>query len=95
MNLGGSYEVSIGDMAHTIAGIMGVDIDILTDNQRIRPEKSEVERLFACNSKAQQLMGWSPEYKGKEGFKNGLSKTIKWFSEPENLSFYKSGIYNI
>ena len=95
INLGSHYEISIGDTAQTIAKVMGVDIDILTDDQRLRPEKSEVERLFADNTKAKQLMDWSPEYGGLDGFKRGLTKTIEWFSKPTNLSHYKSDIYNI
>ena len=61
-------------MAELIAETMGVDIDIETDDQRLRPEKSEVERLWADNAKAKRLTGWTPEYAGRAGFKRGLSK---------------------
>ena len=74
---------------------MNKDIDIFSDNVRLRPEKSEVERLFASNEKAKRLLNWSPIYAGKEGFIRGLSETIKWFTDADNLSHYKSGIYNI
>lgn len=95
INIGSSYEISIGDTARLIAEIMGVEIDIEVDNQRLRPSNSEVERLFSDYSKANNLMGWSPEYGGLDGFRRGLSSTIEWFANPDNLSQYKIDIYNI
>ncbi len=95
VNLGSSFEISIGETARCIAEAMGKEIEILTDEVRLRPEKSEVERLFASNEKAKQLFGWSPVYGGRDGFLRGLFKTIEWFSNPRNLNNYKSGIYNI
>jgi len=95
INIGSNYEVSIGDLVQTITDIMKADIEIKTDDNRIRPEKSEVERLWADNKKAAQLTGWQPEYAGMEGLKRGLQKTIEWFSDPNNLKRYKTGVYNI
>lgn len=95
INIGSNYEISIGDSANLIADIMGVEIEIETDDKRLRPSKSEVERLWADNSKALKLCGWEPEYAGFEGFRRGLIETIAWFTDPANLSNYKSGIYNI
>jgi NAD dependent epimerase/dehydratase len=95
INLGSSFEISIGDTAKCIAEAMGCEIEIVTDNVRLRPENSEVERLFACNNKAKQLLNWSPLYGGLDGFKHGLSNTIDWFSQKTNLVQYKSEIYNI
>lgn len=95
INIGSNYEVSIGDLVQTIADIMKVDIEIKTDDNRIRPEKSEVERLWADNKKAAQLIGWQPEYAGMEGLKRGLQETIEWFSDPNNIKRYKTGVYNI
>jgi NAD dependent epimerase/dehydratase len=95
INIGSNFEVSIGETAKLIAEIMGVDIEIETDDVRIRPEKSEVERLWADNSKAKALLGWEPEYGGKEGFKRGLKETIEWFTDERNLSRYKADVYNI
>ncbi len=66
-----------------------------TDAARIRPEKSEVERLWADNAKARRLLGWEPEFGGLEGFRKGLALTIQWFTDPANLSRYKSDRYNI
>jgi dTDP-glucose 4,6-dehydratase len=74
---------------------MNVKITIVTDKQRLRPKKSEVERLYADNQKAVKLLGWTPAYSEKEGFRRGLAETVAWFAEPSNLKMYKSGIYNL
>ena len=95
INLGSNFEISIGDTARTIAELMGADIEILTDDQRLRPEKSEVERLWASNVKARELLGWKPQYGGLDGFRRGLIETIMWFKQPSHLAAYKSGIYNL
>jgi dTDP-glucose 4,6-dehydratase len=94
VNLGSNFEVSIGETVHTIAKLMGADVHIETDQLRVRPEKSEVERLWADNSKARRL-GWAPDYGGKDGFERGLKETIAWFTKPSNLAQYKSNIYNV
>ena len=95
INIGSNFEISIEELALTIADIMNVSINITTDEQRIRPDKSEVTRLFACTNKAQRLIDWKPKFGGKEGFKKGLKETIDWFTKDENLKYYKSNIYNI
>jgi NAD dependent epimerase/dehydratase len=95
VNIGSNFEVSIGDTAKTIANLMNVKVDILSDEERLRPEKSEVERLWASNAKAKTLLGWEPKYGGLEGFKRGLSETIAWFTNLENLKGYKADVYNI
>lgn len=95
INLGSNFEISIGDTAKTIAQVMGADVSIDTDAQRIRPAGSEVERLWASNEKASRLLGWSPKYGGLEGFKRGLRETIDWFRDPVNLGSYKAEIYNL
>jgi len=95
INLGSNFEISIGDTAKAIAEVMGTDIEILTDDQRLRPKKSEVERLWADNKKAKELLGWQPEYGGLEGFKRGLKETADWFSNSGNLAAYKSDRYNL
>ena len=94
-NLGSGFEISIGDTAKLIAELMGVEVGIVTDAERIRPENSEVERLFASNALARERMGWSPEYAGLAGFRRGLQQTIEWFRDPKNLSRYKTDIYNV
>lgn len=95
INIGSNFEISIGDTARTIAEVMGVDIDIVTDDQRLRPEKSEVERLWAANGKAAELLDWRPQYGGLDGFRRGLAESVAWFSKPGNLSLYKSDLYNL
>lgn len=95
VNVGSGYEISIGDTAEAIADVMGAEIEIVCDEQRLRPEKSEVERLFAGNEKVERLCGWTPEFGGLDGFKKGLELTAQWFGNPENLRQYKSDIYNI
>ena len=95
INFGSNYEISIGDTCKLIAELMGVEIEIETESQRLRPEKSEVERLWADNSKAKRLLGWEPKYGGLEGFKRGLRQTIDWFKKSENLKAYKADIYNV
>lgn len=95
INGGSNFEVSIGETVKMIAEVMGAEIELETENARIRPEKSEVERLWADNSRAKRLLDWEPLYGGKEGFKRGLEETVRWFLNPENLKAYKANIYNI
>lgn len=93
INLGSGYEISIGDTAALIASLMNAELEIVSDDERLRPERSEVQRLCADSSKAHNLVGWRSESGGAEGFKRALEKTIAWFREPENLKRYKSGDY--
>jgi NAD dependent epimerase/dehydratase len=95
VNFGSNFEVSVGDTARLIAEVMDVDIEIVSDEARIRPTKSEVERLWADNRKARELFGWAPAYGGLEGFRRGLAETASWFSDKANLAGYKADIYNI
>ena len=95
INIGSNFEISIGDTAHIIAEIMGKEIEILIDEQRLRPKKSEVERLWASNDKARELLSWVPQYGSLEGFRRGLAETVSWFTHPEHLTSYKPGIYNL
>ncbi|NTV91538.1 MAG: SDR family NAD(P)-dependent oxidoreductase [Clostridiales bacterium] len=95
INIGSNYEISIGELVGLIAEIMQVKIEIQTEQVRLRPEKSEVERLWADNTRAKKLLGWEPEYAGYEGLKRGLTETINWFSNSNNLKIYKSGVYNL
>lgn len=95
INIGSGFEISIGDLVELIAETMGVDVEIETDEERLRPEKSEVDRLFADISKAKKLLDWEPEHGGREGFARGLQKTADWFSDDRNLSRYKTDSYAI
>lgn len=95
INLGSNFEISIGDTVQLIGEAMNVDVAIVTDEARIRPENSEVQRLWADNSKARELFGWQPAYGGREGFRRGLAETAAWFRHPANLGGYKTNIYNL
>jgi NAD dependent epimerase/dehydratase len=95
INVGSNFEVSIEDTAFAIAKVMGKEIEIISDEQRLRPEKSEVERLWASNEKAGELLGWRPKYGGVEGFHRGLEETVAWFCKPSHLESYKPEIYNL
>jgi NAD dependent epimerase/dehydratase len=87
----GNCEINIGDLAHKIAGLLETSVVIQSSDERIRPEKSEVERLWAENRKAADLLNWTPQYT----LEQGLEETINWFREPQNLALYKTDIYNI
>ena len=93
VNAGSGFEISIGDTARAIIDLMGSDALIVADDQRLRPEASEVERLWAGSDLMTSLTGWSPEYGEGEGFRRGLKETIDWFSDPANLARYKTDRY--
>jgi NAD dependent epimerase/dehydratase len=95
VNCGSGFEISIGDTVNLISELMGQKISVVTEQQRIRPENSEVERLFCDATKAKKLLGWQPEAPGKAGFEKGLKETIRWFQDTANLVRYKSDIYNL
>jgi dTDP-glucose 4,6-dehydratase len=94
-NIGSDFEISIEDTVELIAGTMGVEIEIILDEQRMRPVDSEVERLFAGVEKARLLFGWAPEHGGRQGFARGILKTTEWFKNPKNLEAYKTSQYNV
>ena len=87
INLGTGQEISIGKLAETILSMMGKRLPILTEDTRLRPKGSEVDRLCADNTKAREILGWTPEYTLAEG----LTRTIEWLTE--NHERYRSDIY--
>ncbi len=91
VNIGSNFEISVGDTLNLIRELMNSDVEFLTDDQRLRPEKSEVFRLWCDNSKIHGLTGFEPEY----SIRQGLEKTVEWFSQPQNLAKYKANIYNV
>ena len=93
-NIGSGFEISIADTAALIAKVMAVDVEIVADEARMRPEASEVDRLFAGTEAAQRLFGWAPEHGGTDGFAKGLAETAEWFQDPANLAAYKMDRYN-
>lgn len=91
VNIGSNYEISVGDTLELIRELMGSDVEFLTDDQRLRPEKSEVFRLWCDNSKINGLTGFKPAY----SIRQGLQETINWFSVADNLAKYKADLYNV
>ncbi len=94
-NAGSNFEISIGSTAEMIARLMGRKIEIISDESRLRPEKSEVNRLLADNTKLKNNTAWNPLYASLEGFKKGLNNCIEWYTDPGHLELFKSEIYNI
>jgi len=95
INIGSNYEISIKEVAELIAEVMDRRINILCEENRLRPDASEVERLWAFNEKASRLLGWSPEFAGRDGFRRGIEKTAEWFAQAENIKMYKADVYNL
>jgi NAD dependent epimerase/dehydratase len=91
VNIGSNFEVSIGDALNMIKTIMASDVEFITDKQRLRPENSEVQRLWCDNGKIARLTGFSPQV----GLEAGLRRTVDWFTQPRQLRKYKADIYNV
>jgi NAD dependent epimerase/dehydratase len=95
INIGSGFEVSVGELANMIAKVMGADVTIKVEDKRVRPEKSEVDRLLASYDKAARLTGWHPLRRERDGLLHGLSETAAWFTQPSNLARYKPELYNV
>ena len=91
VNIGSNKEISIADTFNSIKKLMKSDVELIKDKARVRPEKSEVFRLWCDNGKIKKLTGFQPKY----SFEEGLKFTIDWFLKPSNLAKYKTGIYNV
>jgi NAD dependent epimerase/dehydratase len=91
VNIGSNFEISVKDTLNIIKDIMQSDVTFITDEQRIRPENSEVHRLWCDNTKIKELTGFEPIF----DINSGLSKTVEWFIQKDNLAKYKSDIYNV
>lgn len=91
VNVGSNFEISVGDTLNIIKELMGSDVEFITDEQRIRPGKSEVFRLWCDNTLIESLTGFKPAVDIREG----LQRTIDWITVPENLKKYKAEIYNV
>ena len=91
VNIGSNFEISVGDTLNLIKELMNSDVEFIVDEQRMRPEKSEVFRLWCDNTKINNLTGFKPVHT----IESGLKQTIDWFLRPENLAKYKSDIYNV
>lgn len=95
INIGSNFEISIGDTVKLIAEVMQAEVAVQTDAERLRPKDSEVERLWADNTKAKRLLGWEPSYAGREGLRRGLQETVTWFLDERNLRLYRPGEYSV
>ncbi len=91
INIASNYEISMKDTLDLIKKIMKSDVDFITEDQRLRPENSEVFRLWGDNTLIKKLTTFIPEY----SIERGLEETINWFTKPENLKKYKTNIYNV
>lgn len=91
VNISSNYEISVGDTLALIRELMGSNVEFLSDTRRLRPEKSEVFRLWGDNTLIRDLTGFEPAY----DIRRGLQATIDWFTRPANLAKYKAGIYNV
>jgi NAD dependent epimerase/dehydratase len=89
INIGSNFEISIGDIAKKVIDAIGVSKQISLDVNRVRPENSEVERLWCDNTKAKRLLEWEP----RVSFEEGLSRTIQWISAHRHS--YKTDLYNV
>ncbi len=91
VNIGSNSEISMGDTFNLIRDLMKSDVQWSVDEQRLRPEQSEVNRLWCDNTKIRALTGYEPQF----SLAQGLQKTIDWFTDDKNLAKYKTGIYNV
>lgn len=95
INASSNYEISIGALVRAIGELMDERVEVETEAVRLRPDRSEVERLWGDNSKIRELTGWAPQFGGLEGLRRGLRETIAWYRHEPNLALYKSDIYNL
>lgn len=91
VNIGSNFEISVGDALNIIRELMNSDVEFLLDEQRLRPGKSEVFRLWCDNAKINELTGFKPRY----DIRKGLKLTVDWFLRKENLTKYKTSLYNV
>jgi NAD dependent epimerase/dehydratase len=91
VNIGSNFEISVKDTLEMIKRLMGSEVVFITDEERIRPGKSEVFRLWCDNRKIKGLTGYEPEF----SIEQGLQQTINWFTDKQNLSKFKDNIYNV
>jgi len=94
INLGSGFDVSVKQLIERIGFIINKKIKYKMSKERIRPKRSEVDRLLASNKKAKKILKWSPKNSNSVGLNNGLKKTINWFSSKKNLSLYKTKDFN-
>jgi len=95
VNSASNFEISIGETIQIIMEEVGKELKVISEEERMRPTNSEVNRLYGDNTLIKEITNWRPLYEKKEGFRRGIRETIEWFKKPENLTNYKSNIYTI
>jgi len=90
-HIGSNHEIAVGDLVNLISDIMGKNVRVECEQERLRPDKSEVHRLKCDNSKLRGASGFVPQIPLREG----LERTVRWFTRPENLRRYKGDLYNV
>ena len=91
VNVGSGREISVGDLAAKLIELTGASASVVTDEERLRPEKSEVERLLASSELVRELTGWEP----RVSLDDGLRRTVEWFRDEANRARYKWDTYNV
>lgn len=91
VNIGSNTEITVRDTLELIREIMGSSVEFVVEEQRLRPGKSEVFRLWCDNTRIRELTGFAPAF----GLRQGLQATVDWFTQPANLAKYKAGLYNV
>lgn len=91
VNIGSNTEITVRDTLELIREIMGSSVEFVVEDQRLRPGKSEVFRLWCDNTRIRELTGFAPAF----GLRQGLQATVDWFTQPANLAKYKAGLYNV
>jgi dTDP-glucose 4,6-dehydratase len=92
-NMGSGFEVTMADVVDMICEIAGRKIDIVEDPDRVRPENSEVERLWSDSSRIHEKFGWTPNHSGRDGLYRGLEKTYAWFRDNYTSAGYDPAQY--
>ncbi len=92
INIGSNFEISIEQIVNTVSHLLKTNVEIIQDKKRVRPKKSEVSRLKACNKKIKKLTNWNPSFSGIKGFRKGINETIEWFKVNNKL---KNSLYNV
>ncbi len=95
INIASNFEISVADSIRVIGEVVGVTPHLELDESRVRPQNSEVDRLWGDNSRILRLTAWKPRYAGLDGFRKGISETVKWFEKPDALKRYRADRYNI
>ena len=93
MHFASGWEISIGGLVDAVAEVLGVDVEVELDPERVRPKRSEVERLWADVSRARAVYGWTPQWSGADGLRRGLERTARWLLGSPHRDRYRPDVY--